>query len=412
MIRRELAFLVNRRLEQMPTVALIGPRQVGKTTLAREIAAERGDGAIYLDLESPADRNRLSDPEAYLASQAAKLVVLDEIHRAPEIFAILRGQIDSRRRSGRAGGHFLILGSASLDLLQQASESLAGRMVHLEMRPIQPQELNATAGGAVETLWQRGGFPPSLLAADDEGSLIWRQAFIRSYLERDIPQFGIRVPAQTLERFWTMLAHCQGGLLNAQRLAQSLDKNWHSVMHYLDLMCDLLLVRRLPPWARNAGKRLVKSPKVYVRDSGLLHALLGLGSLHAVLGHPVAGPSWEGFVIEALIAAAPTATRAFFYRTQAGAEADLVLEFTADQRWAIEIKKSSAPTLGKGFAIASADLAAQRRIVVHQGDESYPMRGGVEALTLRDAIEAVRTPERPVTGLGAGSVRDFDQGAT
>ncbi len=380
----------------MPSVALIGPRQVGKTTLAREIAEKRGKEAIYLDLESAVDRNRLSDPEAYFAAHAGKLVVLDEIHRAPEIFAILRGQIDARRRLGREGGHFLILGSAALDLMRQASESLAGRIVHLEMTPIQPQELTAPDG--IDTLWQRGGFPRSLLASDDGASLVWRQAFIRSYLERDIPQFGIRVPAQTLERFWTMLAHGQGGLLNAQRLAQSLDKNWHSVMHYLDLMCDLLLVRRLTPWARNAGKRLVKSPKVYVRDSGLLHALLGLGSLNDVLGHPVAGPSWEGFVIEALIAAAPAATRAYFYRTQAGAEVDLVLEFTADQRWAIEIKKSSAPTIGKGFAIACDDLAAERRIVVHKGDETYPMRGGVEALTLLDAIEAVRTPKARAAG--------------
>jgi predicted AAA+ superfamily ATPase len=362
---------------------------VGKTTLARAIADKRGSGAIYLDLESAADRNRLNDPEAYFTAHADKLVVLDEIHRAPEIFAILRGQIDARRRAGREGGHFLILGSAALDLMKQASESLAGRIVHLEMPPIQPQELVANDGD-IDLLWERGGFPRSFLAADDEASLVWRQAFIRSYLERDIPQFGIRVPAQTLERFWTMLAHGQGGLLNAQRLAHSLDANWHSVMHYLDLMCDLLLVRRLSPWARNEGKRLVKSPKVYVRDSGLLHTLLGLGSLNDVLGHPVAGASWEGFVIEALIAAAPTATRAYFYRTQAGAEVDLVLEFSADRRWAIEIKKSSAPTIGKGFTIASDDLSAERRIVVHKGGDSYPMRGGVEAMTLLDAVTAVK----------------------
>lgn len=389
MIDRELASLVERRLEQMPSVALLGPRQVGKTTLARAIAEKRGGGAIYLDLESAADRNRLNDPEAYFTAHADKLVVLDEIHRAPEIFAVLRGQIDARRRAGREGGHFLILGSAALDLMKQASESLAGRIVHLEMPPIQPQELTANDDD-IDRLWERGGFPRSFLAADDEASLVWRQAFIRSYLERDIPQFGIRVPAQTLERFWTMLAHGQGGLLNAQRLAHSLDANWHSVMHYLDLMCDLLLVRRLSPWARNEGKRLVKSPKVYVRDSGLLHSLLGLGSLNDVLGHPVAGASWEGFVIEALIAAALTATRAYFYRTQAGAEVDLVLEFSADRRWAIEIKKSSAPTIGKGFTIAADDLSAERRIVVHKGGESYPMRGGVEAMTLLDAVAAVK----------------------
>ncbi len=373
----------------MPSVALLGPRQVGKTTLARALAAKLGDGALYLDLESAADRNRLNDPEAYFAAHADKLVVLDEIHRAPEIFEVLRGQIDARRRAGREGGHFLILGSAGLDLMRQASESLAGRIVHLEMPPIQPQELKA-AGGDTDLLWARGGFPRSFLAADSEASMVWRQAFIRTYLERDVPQFGIRVPAQTLERFWTMLAHGQGSLLNAQRLAQSLDANWHSVTHYLGLMCDLLLVRRLSPWARNEGKRLVKSPKIYVRDSGLLHALLGVGTLNDLLGHPVAGPSWEGFVIEALIAAAPMATRACFYRTQAGAEIDLVLEFTADRRWAIEIKKSSVPGIGKGFTIAADDLAAERRIVVHKGGHSYPMRAGVEAMTLLDAVAAVR----------------------
>jgi uncharacterized protein len=373
----------------MPCVAILGPRQVGKTTLARTIADQRGDQAVYLDLENPADRARLGDAGAYLSERADKLIVLDEIHRVPELFATLRGQVDERRRAGFEGGQFLILGSASLDLMRQASESLAGRIIHLEMPPIQPPEINASAGG-IDTLWERGGFPRSFLASNAETSFVWRQAFVRSYIERDIPQFGFRIPAQTLERFWTMLAHVQGGLLNAQRLAQSLDADWHTVTRYLDLMCDLLLVRRLAPWQRNEGKRLVKSPKVYVRDSGLLHALLGLKNLNDVLGHPVAGASWEGFVIEALIAAAPQGTRAYHYRTQAGAEADLVLEFSPDRRWAIEIKKSSAPTIGRGFTVSSDDLAAERRILVHKGSETFPMRGGVEAMTLLDAIQAVR----------------------
>ncbi len=390
MITRDLAALIQRRLSQMPSVVLLGPRQVGKTTLAREIADNHGDQALYLDLESPADRNRLSDPEAYLSAHADKLVILDEIHRAPEIFAVLRGQIDARRRQGREGGHFLILGSAAIDLMRQSSESLAGRVVHLELPPVQPQEFSRQ-GGDVDLLWERGGFPSSLLAADAEASLVWRQAFIRSYLERDIPQFGVRVPAQTLERFWTMLAHSQGATLNAQRLAKSLDANWHSVMHYLDLMCDLLLVRRLAPWARNQGKRLVKSPKTYVRDSGLLHALLGLHELNDVLGHPIAGASWEGFAIEALIAAAPMGVQPYFYRTHAGAEIDLVLELTPERRWAIEIKKSSAPSLGKGFTVAANDIQAERRMIVHKGDHAFPLRGGIEALPLLEAIDAVKT---------------------
>jgi uncharacterized protein len=391
MIEREHTLLVEKRLMQMPCVAILGPRQVGKTTLARAIADKRVDKAVYLDLEDAADRARLGDPGAYFSTRADKLIVLDEIHRAPEIFATLRGQVDARRRAGFETGQFLILGSASLDLLRQASESLAGRISYIEMPPIQPQELSAKDGG-IDQLWERGGFPRSFLAPDAETSMVWRQSFIRSCLERDIPQFGFRVPAQTLERFWTMLAHGQGGLLNAQRLAHSLDANWHSVTHYLDLMCDLLLVRRLPPWQRNEGKRLVKSPKVYVRDSGLLHALLGLKNLNDVLGHPVAGASWEGFVIEALIAAAPQGARAYHYRTQAGAEADLVLEFNPDRRWAIEIKKSSAPSVGRSFTVSSDDLEAERRILVHKGPETFPMRGGVEAMTLLDALKAVKLP--------------------
>jgi uncharacterized protein len=389
MIEREFRNLVERRLEQMPCVAILGPRQVGKTTLARALADQKGDKAVYLDLEDPADRARLGDAGAYLSARADKLIVLDEIHRVPEIFATLRGQVDARRRAGIESGQFLILGSASLDLMRQASESLAGRIVHLEMPPIQPQEINAS-DSAIDTLWERGGFPRSFLASSVETSLVWRQAFIRSYLERDIPQFGFRIPSQTLERFWTMLAHVQGSLLNAQRLAQSLDADWHTVTRYLDLMCDLLLVRRLAPWQRNEGKRLVKSPKVYVRDSGLLHALLGLKNLNDVLGHPVAGASWEGFVVEALIAAAPQGTRFYHYRTQAGAEADLVLEFSPDRRWVVEIKKSSAPTIGRSFTVSSDDLEAERRILVHKGAETFPIRGGVEAMTLLDAVQAVR----------------------
>lgn len=388
MMDRHLFNLVERRLGQMPSVVLLGPRQVGKTTLAKAIARARGDKALYLDLEEFTDRNRLSDPSAYFASHADKLIVLDEIHRAPELFTVLRGQIDARRQAGLEHGHFLILGSAAIDLMRQSSESLAGRVVDLELPPIQPQELTAD-DMSVDQLWLRGGFPRSFLAADDETSLVWRKAFIRSYLERDIPQFGFRIPAETLERFWRMLAHTQGGTLNAQRLAQSLDANWHSVMHYLDLMCDLLLVRRLPAWASNEGKRLVKSPKIYVRDSGLLHVLLGLHSLDAVLGHPVAGASWEGFVIEALLAAVRDTARAYFYRTHAGAEIDLVLEFAPGRRWAIEIKKSTVPTVGKGFTVAADDIKAERRIIVHKGEHIFPMRGGIEALPLLEAVKVV-----------------------
>lgn len=388
MIVREIASLVRHRLDQMPCVVLLGPRQVGKTTLALSLRDELGPNAIYLDLESRADRARLTEPESYLALHQDKLVILDEIHRVPELFSVLRGQIDQRRRSGRDSGHFLILGSAAIDLMRQSSESLAGRMLQIEMPPVQPGEF-ISSNGSLDTLWERGGFPGSLLAKKPETSHLWRQAFIRTYLERDIPQFGFRVPAETLHRFWTMLAHTQGGILNTQRLAQSLDANWHSVNHYLGLLTDLLLVRQLRPWTVNVGKRLVKSPKVYIRDSGLLHSLLGIRSMEELLGHPVAGPSWEGFVIESLIAASPEGTKAYYYRTQAGAEIDLVLEFNLSERWAIDIKKSSAPVLAKGYINGVKDVAPIRKIVVHKGLESFPMSDGVEALTLEDALAAL-----------------------
>jgi uncharacterized protein len=384
MTSRNIASLVHRRLGQVPCVVLLGPRQVGKTTLAMAIRNELADKAIYLDLESRADRARIAEPETYLAMHQDKLVILDEIHRAPELFSILRGQIDQRRRLGRQSGHFLILGSAAIELMRQSSESLAGRSTQLEMTPIHPNEISESSI-PLNTLWERGGFPDSLLAPDTETSLLWRNAFIRTYLERDIPQFGFRIPEETLYRFWTMLAHTQGGILNTQRLAQSLDANWHTVNQYLGLMSDLLLVRQLRPWSANLGKRLVKSPKIYLRDSGLLHSLLGIKSIEELLGHPAAGESWEGFVIEALIAAAPEGTRPYYYRTQAGAEIDLVLEINLSERWAIEIKKSSAPTISKGYLSGITDIAATRKIVI-QGSESFPMRDGIEALTLNDAL--------------------------
>jgi uncharacterized protein len=388
MIVRKMTSLVHLRLGQMPCVVLLGPRQVGKTTLAMSIQNELGSKAIYLDLENRADRVRIAEPESYLAMHQDKLVILDEIHRAPELFSILRGQIDERRRMGRPTGHFLILGSAAIELMRQSSESLAGRSVQLEMTPVQPTEISSS-NIPLNIAWERGGFPDSLLATDTETSLIWRKAFIRTYLERDIPQFGFRISADTLYRFWTMLAHTQGGILNTQRLAQSLDANWHTVNQYLGLLTDLLLIRQLRPWSANLGKRLVKSPKVYVRDSGLLHSLLGINSIEELLGHPAAGESWEGFVIEALIAAAPEGSRPYYYRTQAGAEIDLVLEFNLSERWAIEIKKSSVPTISKGYQSGVNDIAATRKIVIHQGAESFPMKDGVEALTLGDALNAL-----------------------
>jgi predicted AAA+ superfamily ATPase len=390
MIERHLRARLISALDSTPAVALLGPRQVGKTTLAHEIGeAQR---SIYLDLESSVDRAKLSDPEAYLEAHADELVILDEVHRAPEIFQQLRGLIDRGRRRDKAAGRFLVLGSASADLLQQSGESLAGRVSYLELGPFDALEVPA---GSLDTLWARGGFPSSYLAASDASSFRWRQDFIRTYLEREIPQFGPRLPAETLRRLWTMLAHNQGELLNTANLARALSIDGKTVARYLDLLVDLLLVRRLAPWHRNAGKRLVKSPKVYVRDSGIVHALLRLASLEDVLGHPVAGGSWEGMAIESVLAAAPDGTDASFYRTTVGAEVDLVLELPGAQRWAIEIKRSSAPKLERGFYQACEDIEPQRRFVIYSGAERYPIRDHTEALSLAQMVELLSELQLP-----------------
>jgi predicted AAA+ superfamily ATPase len=373
------------RLAGFPAVALLGPRQVGKTTLALQLAAERP--SVYLDLEAPADKARLSDPALYLASQADKLVVLDEVQRLPELFGSLRGLIDAGRRSGQANGRFLLLGSASVDLIRQSSESLAGRISFLELGGLNLLEV---APQQREELWIRGGFPNSLLAPTEAASNLWREAFLRTYLERDIPQLGQRIPAETLRRFWTMLAHAQGSLLNAAALGRSLGVSGKTVGSYLDLLVDLLLVRRLQALHANVGKRLTKAPKVYVRDSGLVHTLLGLDNRDAVLGHPVAGASWEGFVLENLLQCAPGRSQAWFYRTAAGAEMDLVLDLPGGQRWAIEIKRSSAPRLSKGFHQARADLEPHRSFVVYAGDERFPLLEGVEAIGTAELAAALR----------------------
>ena len=373
------------RLALFPAVALLGPRQVGKTTLAMQLAASRS--SVYLDLEAPGDQARLSDPTLYLASQADKLVVLDEVQRLPELFRSLRGLIDAGRRRGQSAGRFLLLGSASVALIRQTSESLAGRISYLELGGLSLLEVDPQQR---DDLWIRGGFPDSLLAVDRAASSLWREAFLRTYLERDIPQLGPRIPAETLRRFWTMLAHSQGSLLNAAALGRSLGVSGKTVNSYLDLLVDLLLVRRLQPLHANVGKRLVKAPKVYVRDSGLVHTLLGLDDQEAVLGHPVAGASWEGFVLENLLLCAPGRSQAWFYRTTAGAEMDLVLDLPGGERWAIEIKRSSAPRLSKGFHQARADLHPHRSFVVYSGDERFPLLEGVEAIGASDLAASLR----------------------
>ena len=378
MLVRRIQAMLSDRLSQLPAVGLLGARQVGKTTLAQAIGMTRN--SIYLDLESPGDREKLNDPVFYLSSHERKLVILDEVQRIPELFAALRGLIDAGRRRGKNAGRFLLLGSASTDLLRQ-SETLAGRIAYIEMTPLEVLEVPATKQ---TDLWIRGGFPESLLASTADGSLIWRQAFIRTYLERDIPQMGPRIPATTLNRFWTMLAHVQGGLFNAAQLARGLAVDGKTVARYLDLLSDLMLVRRLQPFQSNIGKRMVKSPKVFVRDSGILHALLNIGDEETLLGHPVVGASWEGFVVENLINAAPERTVPMFYRTAAGAEIDLVLEIPGKGLWAIEIKRGLSAKPEKGFFIACDDIKPSKRFVVNSGTERYRISDGVEAIGLHE----------------------------
>jgi predicted AAA+ superfamily ATPase len=386
MIGRRLASDLHQRLQQVPAVALLGPRQVGKTTLA--LAEGEAHQALYLDLESERDRAKLSEPELYLPDHFGRLVILDEVHRAPGLFPVLRGLIDRARRAGHRSGMYLLLGSASLDLLRQSGETLAGRISYLELSPFSVLEIREQPiATTVDRLWLRGGFPESFLAADDAQSLRWRQDFIRTYLERDIPQFGPRIAAETLRRFWTMLAHHQGGTLNIAQLARNLGVDGKTAAAYIDLLSDLLLVRRLPPWRTNLGKRLVKSPKVYVRDSGLLHALLAVGDKDTLLGHPVVGAGWEGFVIENLLASAPQGVQGHFYRTSGGAEIDLLLAWPDGLLWAVEIKRSLSPRPERGFHAACADLKPERRFVVYPGHETYPIAGDTIAIPLDELAD-------------------------
>jgi predicted AAA+ superfamily ATPase len=395
MISRVCQSALTQLLASFPAVALLGPRQVGKTTLALE-QIENNSNATYLDLENPADKLKVvSDPIDYFARHSGELLVLDEIHRVPELFPVLRGVIDRQRRRKQSTGQFLLLGSASLDLLKQSSESLAGRLATIELTPFLAEEV---ANRSVDALWVRGGFPDSYLAKDDAASFRSRTAFIQTYLERDIPALGPRIPAETLRRFWTMLAAAQGSILNHAILAQSLSISGQTITRYLDLLVDLLLVRRLQPWSGTVIKRLAKRPKVYVRDSGLVHALLGLPTAEQILSNMISGLSWEGFAIENILAAAPTGTQSHYYRTGAGAEIDLVLDFKSaavssknrEGLWAIEIKRNSTPSISKGFHIGCADIQAKRKLVVYPGDSNFSLGQKIEAIGLLDLVRELR----------------------
>ena len=385
MIQRRLESRIKEALSRSPSVALLGPRQVGKTTIALNISETTP--SVYLDLENRTDLQKAQDIEAFHGENSDKLIVLDEVQRLPEIFTSLRGIIDKERRKGNKAGQFLFLGSASIDLLQQSSESLAGRIAYLELYPIDSLEYTDNSPDKLNTLWVRGGFPESLLSDSDRNSLNWRHDFIKTYLERDIPQLGPRIPAETLERFWTMLAHNQGTVLNAAHLARNLDVSGVTIGRYLDLMTDLLLVRRLKPWTANVGKRLVKSPKIYVRDSGIAHALLNIPDYNSLLGHPVVGGSWEGFVIENIMSVAPSRVQPYYYGTPRGAEIDLVLEFPGGTKWAIEIKRNSTPSVSNGFYSGCEDIQPDRRFVVYSGVDSFSMGKGIMAISLSNLMQ-------------------------
>ena len=385
MIAREKLHTVLEYLGLFPAVALLGPRQSGKTTLAKAVADQRP--SIYLDLEASRDRAKLSDAEDYLSRRENKLVILDEIHRMPDIFRELRGLIDSGRQRNIKSNRFLILGSASIDMMKQSSESLAGRIAYVELSVLNLLEIEDSQR---ERLWIRGGFPESFLADSEKASAVWRENFIRSYLERDIPQLGPRVPVETLSRLWTMVAHVQSSTINLAQLARALDISGKTVSRYLDLLVDLLLVRRLMPFHVNVGKRLVKSPKYYIRDSGIVHSLLGLNSYEEVLGHPAAGGSWESFVIETLLSTTSYRVKPYFYRTSAGAEIDLLLELPGQKYWAVEIKRSLAPSLGKGFHHARTDVNPEHSFVIYSGNERYNKIKGVEVISVREMAEELR----------------------
>jgi uncharacterized protein len=379
MLKRLITDRLNKNIARVPVVALLGARQVGKTTLAKAIAKDRD--SIYLDLEDQEDLAKLTDPKSFLLSHSDKLVILDEIQRAPDLFMVLRGLIDKNRQQGRNAGQFLLLGSASMDLLRQSSESLAGRISYIEMSGLNILETGDKQKD-IQSLWLRGGFPDCYLSADNEASMDWLEDLIRTYLERDIPQMGFQVPAARLRRLWTMLAHLQGETVNYSKLGSNLEVDGKTVSHYIDILTDLLLVRRIEPWHANVKKRLVKSPRYYVRDSGVLHRLLGIGNYNALLSHPVLGKSWEGFVMENIHSVLPRLAETYFYRTSAGAEIDLVIKMPNAEVWAVEIKHGVAPKLGKHFHQTCEDVGATHKYVVYGGDGAFPIGNDTQMISL------------------------------
>ena len=379
MLDRWITKRLEKSISHNPAVALLGARQVGKTTLAQRIAENQD--SIYLDLENAEDIIKLRDPKTFLDAHSDKLVILDEIQCAPDLFKTLRGLIDKNRQTGRDAAQFLLLGSASMDLLRQSSESLAGRISYIEMTGLNILEAG-TSKNAIQNLWQRGGYPNGFLADDDEMAMERLEDLIKTYLERDIPQMGFRISATRLRRLWTMLAHTQGEVVNYFKLAANLEIDAKTVTRYIDILTDLLLVRRIEPWHANAKKRLVKSPRYYVRDSGVLHRLLGIGDYDTLLSNPILGKSWEGFVVENIHSVLPRLAETHFYRTAAGAEIDLVIKMPNSEIWAVEIKYGAAPKIGKHYNQTCNDVGATHKFIVYGGEDEFPIGDDVWMISL------------------------------
>lgn len=365
-------------ISYFPAVAVVGPRQVGKTSLVKAIRSQLDKPSVYLDLENPGDLAKLNNPSLFLDTLSGQTVILDEVQKAPELFPELRGIIDRDRKPGR----FILLGSASPDLIRDASESLAGRIAYHELKPFYWDEIHSLTDH--RTHWFRGGFPPSLLAPNDELAGLWRRNFIKTYLERDLPLLGLNADPILTGRLWQMVAHLSGNLLNMEALSGSLGIHGTTVRKYLDFFESAYLVRRLQPFFTNLKKRLVKTPKIYIRDTGILHQLLGIPSLFELAGHPMLGASWETYVIEQIAAILPDWAELYFYRTHQGTEADLVITKGGEPEILVEIKYSSTPILSRGSHIAREDLKTQKHFVICPIESGFPLSEDVNAIGINE----------------------------
>ena len=380
--KRNIEEFIAESIENNPVIAILGPRQCGKSTLAKELLKNNED-SLYLDLQKNSDLRKLDDAELFFQNAKGKLVCLDEIQLKPELFPLIRSMVDETN----ANGQILILGSASRDLIKQSSETLAGRIGYSELTPFTILEVDSSFD-EIRNLWDRGGFPRSYLSKSDRISFNWRKDFIRTFLERDIPQFGNLVQTNVISRLWSMLAHIHGQVLNMARLSNSLDVSANTIKTYIELLEQTFMVRTLKPYETNLKKRLVKSPKIYIRDTGILHALLNINDFNDLLGHIVIGNSWEGFVIENILAELPDC-KGYFYRTAAGAEIDLILE-KGNKKVAVECKSSMAPNISKGFYSSLEDLEIEEGYIIAPVKDSYPVKKNVFVMPLPEFVNKMK----------------------